>query len=101
MAHNRAKHSLEVKGGAHRLTDLPQGSQLADRLSQLARPRLKFFEQTNVLNCDHGLVSKSLEQRDLLVCERTDLLGRPSRSNGMARIVRVPVSCWKAGDSGN
>src|SRR5262252_10242241 len=41
---------------------------------------LDLLEQPNVLNCDHGLVSKSLEQRDLLVCERTDLLA-PNRND--------------------
>ena len=63
MAHNRAKHSLEVEGRANRLTDLTQCSQLPNRLRELARPRLQFLEQAHVLNGDDRLISKSFDKR--------------------------------------
>src|SRR5262245_2060260 len=65
MAHNGAEDSLEVEGRANRLTDLAQRSQFADRLRQLARPRLQFLEQAYVLNGDHCLVSEGFKELDL------------------------------------
>ena len=73
MAHNSAEHRLEVKRGADRLTDFAQRFQLTNRVRQLARPRLQFFEQTDVFDGDDRLIGEGLEQRDLLVGERPKL----------------------------
>ena len=39
----------------------------------------QFLEQADVLDGDHGLVGEGLEQRDLLIAERTNL--RPTNVN--------------------
>ena len=69
--------------------------------AQLCVALLEFLEQPHVLDGDDGLVGEGFEKRDLLIGEwanfgatdhnRPD--GTPSRSNGVARIVRVP-DCW-------
>src|SRR5215510_1041541 len=69
MPHNGAKHSLEVEGRADCLANFSQCSQLADRPRQLARSRLEFLEQSNILDSDHRLVCKSPKKGDLLVSE--------------------------------
>ena len=42
---------------------------ISQRLREVARLRLHFVEQPYVLDCDHGLVGKGLEQGDVLVAE--------------------------------
>src|SRR5215831_5682801 len=72
MAHNGTEDCLEVESRADRLTHLTQSSQLPNRLRQLARSRLQFLKQSYILDGDHCLVSKGLQQGDLLVRKRTD-----------------------------
>ena len=60
MANDGAKHSLEIKSRADRLTNLTQRSQLTNRLRQLARPRLQFLEQPDVLDGNDRLIGKGL-----------------------------------------
>ena len=64
-----------------RLTDFAQRLQLADRSRELAGPRLELLEQPHVLDRDHRLVGKGLEQRDLIV--------RKSAGLGAAHIDRA------------
>ena len=61
---------------------------------------LHFFEQPHVLDGDHRLIGEGLEKSDLLVGERPNLRAAntdyvrwqlPSRSNGVARTVRIPA----------
>src|SRR5215471_10557219 len=47
--------------------NLGRGRLMLQGLSQLCIALLKFFEKSYVLDGDYGLVSKSLEQRDLLL----------------------------------
>ena len=66
------------------------------------RQRCRCFSASNrrdVFDRDHRLVGEGLEKRDLLVVERSDLpfavlellqWGVPSRSNGVASVVRWP-----------
>ena len=84
----------KIESGADRLTHFAQRFELPDRLRQLARPRLQFLEQPDVLNGDHRLISEGFKQRDLLLGERADFraadrestpIGIPSRSNGVAK----------------
>ena len=44
--HDRFKHGLEIKGGAHRLAYFTQSFHLPDRFDQLARPFLQLGETT-------------------------------------------------------
>src|SRR5215470_6099350 len=78
---DHVQHRLNIRRRASDdAENLTRRGLLLQRFGYLAIAFLQFFEQANVLNCDHGLVSKSLEQRDLLVCERTDLLA-PNRND--------------------
>ena len=72
-------------------------------LAQFCVALLEFFEQPHVLDGDHRLIGEGFEQRDLFIGERSEpRIGEaewrrsatPSRSNGTARAVRVPVTCW-------
>src|SRR5215510_553063 len=74
MAHNGAKHSLEVEGRTDRLTDLSQRSQLANGLRQLTRTRVQFLEQPDVFNGNNGLISESFKKLNLAIRERTNFL---------------------------
>ena len=47
---------------------------LLQRLSQIIRALTQFLEQPRILNGDHSLLGKILDQRDLLVGERPNLL---------------------------
>ena len=66
---------------------------------QIARPRLEFLEQTDVLDGDDGLVGESLEEGNLLLCKPANLLlandnhtngNTLSRMSGAASTVRMP-----------
>ena len=60
---------FEIDGRIHRLADLAERAQLADRLGKLAGAALHLLEQTDVLDRDHRLVGKRLNQLDLLGAE--------------------------------
>ena len=69
------QHRLEVRGRARDDSqDLGGGGLLLERLGQLAVARLQLGEQADVLDRDDRLVGEGLEQRDLLVGERANLL---------------------------
>ncbi len=67
------QHGFKIEAGAHRLADFAQRFHFLDRLHQLARAFLQFLEQSDVLDGDDGLVGEGLEERDLLVSERSNL----------------------------
>ena len=46
---------------------------MLQRLAQFRVALAEFLEQAHVLDGDHGLIGEGLEQRDLLVGERTNL----------------------------
>ena len=83
---------------------------MLQRLAQFCVALLHFLEQSHVLDGDHGLVGEGFEKCDLLFGEGPNLrcgeseiapMATPSRSNGVTRTVRVPVTCWRALASGN
>src|SRR5262249_27976954 len=53
--------------------DLFCGRLLVQRSPQILIARLQLLEQPYVFDCDHGLISESLEECDLLVSEWPDL----------------------------
>ena len=66
------------------------------------------LEQSHVLDGDYRLIGEGFKQLDLLLGEWTDLCsanydradGTPSRSNGVASIVRTPKRSGSSADSG-
>src|SRR5262245_8269524 len=68
--HDGGEHRLQIERRADRLADLAERGELPDRARQLLRPRLQLLEQADVLDRDHRLVGKGLEQRDLVGRER-------------------------------
>ena len=76
VGNDSGEHCVQVEGRVDRLADFPQGLQLFDRLHQFARARLQLLEQADVLDGDHRLVSKCLEQCELAVGERSSLGSR-------------------------
>ena len=72
---------------------------MLQRLAQFCIALLDFFEQPHVLDGDHGLIGEGFKEFNLFVSERSDFFRRiriapietPSRSNGVARTVRIPV----------
>ena len=46
---------------------------MLQRLTQFGITFLDLFEQPHILDRDHGLVGKCLQQRNLFFCKRTDL----------------------------
>src|SRR5215471_13877151 len=82
----RIKYPLQIEGRpADDLQNVGGGRLLFQGFCQLARPRLNLLEKPCVLDGDHGLVSKGLKQRDLLVREWAHLRASDSNhSNGLA-----------------
>src|SRR5262249_47248709 len=66
---NRAKYGLEIERGAYRLTNLPEGSQLAHRAREVVGKSLEFLEEPHVLDRDDGLVGEGLQEVDVLLGE--------------------------------
>ena len=60
----------QVERGVDGLAHLPERLQLGDGAGQLGRARLHLLEQPRVLDGDHGLVGKGLDQFDLTVGKR-------------------------------
>src|SRR5262245_45274820 len=58
MRSDSGQYRFQLQSRANGLTDLTQRSQLTNRLCQLARPRLEFLKQPNVLNGDHRLIGE-------------------------------------------
>src|SRR5262249_60015722 len=63
---NGGEHGLEVERRADGLAHLPEGSQLGDRLTQLARPGLELFEQVDILERNRGMISQAREEPDFI-----------------------------------
>ena len=69
-------------------------------LAQFGVALLDLFEQPDVLDRDYRLVGKGFEKSDLLFCKGTNFgstdhdapIAIPSRNNGVARTVRVPIA---------
>src|SRR5262245_30236770 len=60
------EHRLELeRGPPDHLEQLAGRRLLFERDAQLVVPRLQLGEQPHVLNCDDGLIGKSLQQLDL------------------------------------
>src|SRR5499427_2333497 len=65
---HRLEHWVEIAGrGIDDLQHLGSGGLLLQGLARLG-------EEPRILHCDHGLCCEILQQRDLLVGERSDLL---------------------------
>ena len=82
---------------------------MLQRLAQFCVALLKFFEQPDIFNGDHGLIGERFEQFNLLIREWTYLSFEgskslrsklPSRSKGVARTVRTEVFCCSCLASG-
>src|SRR5215831_11997421 len=77
---DRVKDRLDTgRRAPNHAKDVAGSRLLFERDSQLCIPRLLRFEQPRVLNGDDGLVSKGLEEFDLVVTERANL--RASNGN--------------------
>ena len=71
---------------------------MLQRLAQFRVALLDFFEQPHVLDGDHRLIGEGFEERDLFIEKgRTSVrrirmapIAIPSRSSGVARMVRAP-----------
>src|SRR4030095_8793748 len=80
----RPEHRLKVKRRpADHLEYFTRGRLLLQSLSNFTIAFLQFFEQSNIFNCDHSLVSKGFEESDLLLGEMIDY--RTSKKNGPNR----------------
>jgi hypothetical protein len=83
--HHRVKHGLDVgRGAGDHAKDLARGGLLLQRLGQVAVSALELLEQPHVLDRDHRLRGKGLEELDLLVVERSGL--HPGNGNGADRL---------------
>src|SRR6516225_2499153 len=72
---NGFKHRLKVKRrAADDLQNLRRSGLLLQRFGEIARALAQLVEQPRVLDGDDGLGGEILNKRDLLVCERPDLL---------------------------
>ncbi len=68
---DRVEHRLSVGRRAREdAQDLAGGGLLLERFGEFPVARVQFVEQPNVLDRDHGLVSKCLQQCDLFFRER-------------------------------
>src|SRR4029453_9582636 len=80
----RREHRVKIEGrAADHLEDFTRGRLLLQSLSNFTIAFLQFFEQSNIFNCDHSLVSKGFEESDLLLGERIDY--RTSNKNNPNR----------------
>src|SRR5262249_32377175 len=67
----RLQHRFEIEGrAADDLEYVGGGGLLLEGLAQLLRARLHLLEQSRVLDCDHRLIGKRLEQSYLLIREK-------------------------------
>src|ERR1700730_12457009 len=64
-----SQDGLKIERRVHRLADLAERTQLANRLAEFARARLHLIAQSCVLDRDHSLVGKGRRQLDLLFAE--------------------------------
>ena len=65
---NRIEHRLHVgRRFADDAQDLAGGGLLLERFGQRPVARLQLVEEPNVLDRDHGLIGKGLQQSDLLL----------------------------------
>ena len=96
----RLQHRLQIEGrAADDLEHVGGGGLLLQRFAQDLGARLHLVEQAHVLDRDHGLIGKGLDQIDLLIRERLELSCddrssmTPSRSSslsiGTPRTVRI------------
>ncbi|HMH54535.1 MAG TPA: hypothetical protein VK548_30145 [Candidatus Acidoferrum sp.] len=77
----RFEHRLKIeRRAADDLEDFAGGGLLLERFAEIVVACLKLGEKSHVLDRDHRLVGKGLEERDLLVGERVDL-GPPKRDS--------------------
>ena len=99
MGNDSRQHGFEIERGADRLADFAERFELAYRACQFVGSLIQFFKQAHVLDGDDGLVGEGFEKRDLLFGERTNFGSAnarsrrsesPSRSSGVASIVRAP-----------
>ena len=89
----------------------PEGFELAYRACQFVGSLIQFFEQPYVLDGDDCLIGEGFEESAICLSPengRTSVrritiapIGTPSRSNGVARTVRVPTVRVLDGASGN
>src|SRR5437762_1953069 len=68
---NGPQHRLQIERRADRLPDLAQRLEFSYRSRQLRGPRVEFREEPHILDRNHRLIGEGLEQRDLLVMERS------------------------------
>ena len=80
VANDGAEHGLKIESRADGLANLAQRFKFPNRPRQLACPRFKFLEQPHVLDGDHRLVGKGLEQCYLFFTEGSNL--RPANYKG-------------------
>ena len=66
---DRRENCVEIQRRADGLPYLAERGELVDRAGELMRPRLELREEAHVLDGDHGLIGKGLEQLDLLARE--------------------------------
>src|SRR5262249_31548745 len=62
MAHDGAEHHLEIESRADCLAYFAERFEFANRLRQFARSRLKFLEQSDVLDGNHCLIGEGFKQ---------------------------------------
>jgi hypothetical protein len=70
---NAGEHGLHVEARADGASHLAERLQLVHEAGQLVRPLLEFREQAHILDGDHRLVGKGLEQSDLSLREEPHL----------------------------
>ncbi len=87
---DRAEHGLEIERRAHRLSDFAECLSSPTDLRELGGSRFQFLEQAHVLDGDHRLVGKGLEQF-LLRLGNWSGLG-PAHDDGTDRTVRRAAS---------
>src|SRR6202171_1627675 len=70
----RVEYLLQIeRGTADDLEHVRGRGLLLQRLGQIARPRLHFFEQPDIAERDYRLIGERLQQGDLLVAERLNV----------------------------
>jgi len=80
----RIQHWLQVEGrAADDLEDIACRSLVFERFFEIARARVQFVEQPDILDRNDGLIGEGLEQIDLRLQKRRDLAAhhgdRPDR----------------------
>src|SRR5689334_22246399 len=73
--HYRVEHRLHVRGRAADDTEhFGRRRLMLQGFSQLSVAILDLFEQSHVLDCNHGLICESFKKRNLLFRERANFL---------------------------